>query len=95
MIKPEIWQARVRLGGVTQDDPPLLAFSQIAARPDGKRKLISQMARVDSKELLVLLKQIPAGDEAEIVVEQYLTFSIVTDVRLVTGAVVGEAIAAA
>ena len=55
MNKPERWQARVRIGGVTQDSPPMLAFSQIVARPDGKRKLISQMARVENSEILARL----------------------------------------
>jgi hypothetical protein len=27
---------RVRIGGLTNDDPPMLAYSKIVKRPDGK-----------------------------------------------------------
>ena len=64
---------KVRVGGLTKDDPPLLAYSKIVARPDGKRKLFSQMAAVTDAELLARLRRdVHPGDEAEVVVEQRL-----------------------
>lgn len=64
---------RVKINGLTQDEPPMLAYSKIATRPDGKRKLFSQMAQVTDAELLQrLCRDARNGEEAEVVIEQRL-----------------------
>lgn len=63
----------VRIGGLTKDEPPMLAYSKIVTRPDGKRKLFSQMVQVTDGGLLARLRRdVQSGDEAEIVIEQRL-----------------------
>lgn len=64
---------RVKINGLTQDEPPMLAYSKIVTRPDGKRKLFSQMAQVTDAELLQrLCRDARNGEEADIVIEQRL-----------------------
>jgi hypothetical protein len=67
-------------GGITEGNPPLLAFSEIVARPDGKRKLISQIVQVTDAALLSRLRrEVHNGDKAEIIVEQHISSSVLKD----------------
>jgi hypothetical protein len=61
---------QVRMNGLTKDDPPLLAYSKMLTRPDGKRKLCSQMAQVTDAGLLARLRKVEIGDEIEVEVAQ-------------------------
>ena len=66
--------ARVRIGGIVEGNPPMLAFSEMVARPDGKRKLFSQMAQVTDADLLARLRQAALnGEEADVVLETRLS----------------------
>ena len=64
---------RVKINGLTQDEPPMLSYSKIVTRPDGKRKLFSQMAQVTDAELLQrVCRDARNGGEAEVIIEQRL-----------------------
>lgn len=64
---------RVRAGGLTNDATPMLAYSKIVTRPDGNRKLFSQMVQVTDPNLLTQLRQdVKNGDEIEVTIEQTL-----------------------
>ena len=66
--------AHVRIGGIVEGNPPMLAFSEMATRTDGKRKLISQMAQVTDADLLARLRESAAnGEEADVILETRLS----------------------
>ena len=48
---------RVRVGGLTHDVPPMLAYSKIITRPEGNRKLFSQMVQMTNLDLLARLQK--------------------------------------
>ena len=67
-------KTRVQISGIVEGDPPVLSYYKIAARPDGKRKLFGQSAKVMDDVLLARLRQeAQSGMEAEVVVEQSVT----------------------
>ena len=88
---------RVRVGGLTGEEPPMLLYSRIVARPDGKRKLFSQMVQVTNPDLLVKVRrEARNGEEADVVVEQCLgggVSSVLLDFNLVSSELYVEATA--
>jgi hypothetical protein len=69
-MKSEILTERVRIGGIVEGNPPMLAFSKLLTRPDGKQKLHSQMVQVTDSDLLARLRhEVQNGMEADIEIE--------------------------
>lgn len=69
-MKLEILTERVQFRGIVDGEPPMLAFSKMLTRPDGKRKLHSQMVQVINKELLArLCREAQMGDEIDVEIE--------------------------
>jgi hypothetical protein len=67
-MKRETLVERVRIGGIVEGEPPMLAFSKLLTRPDGK--LHTQMVQITDAALLARLHQeIHTGDEADIEIE--------------------------
>ena len=61
---------RVRVGGLTNDALPMLAYSMIVTRRAGNRKLFSQMEVTDPDLLARLLQNVKNGDEIEVTTAQ-------------------------
>lgn len=73
-IKTQLIRLRVRVGGLTEGNPPMLAFSKLLTRPDGKTKLHSQMTQVTDTALLAQVRcEANNGVEADIVRETRLS----------------------
>jgi hypothetical protein len=66
----ETLREQVRIAGIVEGNPPMLAFSRMLTRPDGKRKLHTQMVQILDAELLSRLRrEVATGTEAVIVIE--------------------------
>lgn len=73
-MKTQTIKLRVRVGGLAEGNPPMLAFSKLVARPDGKTKLHSQMVQVTDMALLAKLRcEANNGVEADVVLETRLS----------------------
>lgn len=69
-MKPETLIERVQFRGIVDGEPPLLAFSKLLTRPDGKQKLHSQMVQVTDTALLARLRrEVCMGEEVEVEIE--------------------------
>ena len=69
-MNSEILTERVRIGGIIDGEPPMLAFSKLLTRTDGKQKRHSQMVQVLDRALLARLRrEVKKGDEVDIEIE--------------------------
>jgi hypothetical protein len=66
----EIVKLRVRVGGIVDSNPPLLAFSKSLTQQEGQRKLHTQRVQVTDPDILARLRsEVDTGDELDIVLE--------------------------
>ena len=73
-MKTQTIKLRVRVDGLAEGNPPMLAFSKLLTRPDGKTKLHSQMAQVTDRALLAQLRcEANNGAEADVILETRLS----------------------
>ncbi len=73
-MKTSTIKLRVQVRGIVEGNPPMLAFTKMLQRPDGKCKLHSQMAQVTDAALLERLRaEAHAGEEAAVVLETCLS----------------------